>query len=145
MISWVSQHVTSIVDYCIIIHLYKQFVVVFTKQPKSNGLITRAEGSDVVLGCEATGHGVQNLMYEWKRVMKVLPSNVRRSNGGRNLTIISITKDDEGQYYCEISYKGNKVSSMKVQVSVKSKLLIQLSSSQVFYIQLNANRETISQ
>ena len=117
----------------------------FTKQPNSKGPITRAEGSDVVLGCEATGNGVQNLMYEWKRVMKVLPSNVRRSNGGRNLTILSITKDDEGQYYCEVSHKGNKLSSMRVQVSVKSKLLIQLNSSQVFYIQLNANRETINQ
>ena len=93
----------------------------FTKQPNSNGPIIRAEGSDVTLTCEATG--VQSLMYEWKRVTKSLPSNVRSSRG-RNLTIHNIKKKDEGQYYCEVSNGENKVSSMTVQVTVKSKLLI---------------------
>ena len=94
----------------------------FTKQPNSNGPITRAEGSDVILTCEATG--VQNLVFNWKRVAKSIPSNVRRSNGGRSLTIHNIKKNDEGQYYCEVSHEGNNVSSMTVQVTVKSKLFI---------------------
>ena len=91
-------------------------------QPNSNVPVTRAEGSDVVLTCEATG--AQNLTYDWKRVTKSLPSNIRRSNGGKTLTIPNIKKKDEGQYYCEVSHGGNNVSSMIVQVTVKSKLLI---------------------
>ena len=92
------------------------------KQPNSNVRVTRAEGSDVVLTCEATG--AQNLMYDWKRMTKSLPSNVRRSNGRKTLTIPNIKKNDEGQYYCKVSHGGNNVSSMRVQVIVKSKLLI---------------------
>ena len=92
------------------------------KQPNSSVPVTRAEGSDVVLTCEATG--ARNLKYDWKRVTKSLPSNVRRSNSGKNLTIPNIKKDDEGQYYCEVSHGRNNVSSIRVEVIVKSKLLI---------------------
>ena len=94
----------------------------FTKQPNSSGSITRAEGSDVVLTCEVSG--AQNLAYKWKRVTESLPSSARSSNGGRNLTIYNIKKHDEGQYFCEVSNGGNKVSSMRVQVIIRSKLLI---------------------
>ena len=92
----------------------------FTKQPNSSGPITRAEGSEVTLTCEATGA----LVYNWQKVSGSLPSNVRRSNEGRNLIIPNIKLNDEGQYYCEVSNGENKVSSMRVQVTVKGKLLI---------------------
>ena len=74
----------------------------------------------MTLTCEATG--AQNLMYYWKRVSESLPSNVR-SNGGKTLTILNIKNNDEGQYYCEVNNGGNNVSSMRVQIVVKSKLL----------------------
>ena len=89
-----------------------------TTHPNSNGDITVAEGSDVTLRCEATGEGTLN--YQWRRVSGSLPSNVRRSNRGRNLTIPNITVSDNGQYYCEVDNGGDSVSSMRVQVTARS-------------------------
>ena len=74
----------------------------------------------MTLTCEATG--AQNLVYDWKRVSGLLPSNVR-SNGGKTLTILNIKNNDEGQYYCEVNNGGNNVSSMRVKIVVKGKLL----------------------
>ena len=111
----------------------------FTKQPNSNGSITRAEGSDVVLTCEATG--AQKLMYNWERVSKSLPSNVGTSNKGRSLTIHNIKKNNEGQYYCEVSNGGNKVSSSTVQVTVKSELFL---TNSVVILIIQTERPSIS-
>ena len=94
---------------------------VITTHPNNNGPITVAEGSDVVLRCEATGNGTLN--YQWKKAPKSAPRNARMSNGGKTLTLCNIMISDSGQYYCEVDNGGESVSSMRVQVTVKSQLL----------------------
>lgn len=75
----------------------------------------------MILNCDTSGASVT---YNWKRVSsKPLPKMVTRSNGGKTLTIHNIKTADEGEYYCEVAKGGNSVSSMRVQVIVKSKLL----------------------
>ena len=100
---------------------------VITRHPNENGPITVAEGSDVVLRCEATGNGTLN--YQWRRVSGSLPSNARRGNNGQTLTLRNIQVDDSGQYYCEVNDGGEKVNSSKVPVTVKSQLLYNASQS----------------
>ena len=94
---------------------------VITRHPNKNGPITVAEDSDVVLRCQATGNGTLN--YQWRRVSGSLPSNARKGNNGRTLTLNSIQVDDSGQYYCEVDNGGERVDSSKAQVTVKSQLL----------------------
>ena len=91
-----------------------------TTHPNNNGPITVAENSDVTLRCEATGNGT--LKYQWRRVSETLPSNVRMSNGV--LTIRNIAVNGSGEYYCDINNGGDSVSSMRVQVTARSKSLI---------------------
>ena len=91
-----------------------------TRHPNDNGNITVAEGSDVTLKCTATGDGTLN--YQWRRVSGSLPSNSRvRRNG--NLDLFRIAVASSGQYYCEVSDDEGNVTSMRVQVTVKSKLI----------------------
>ena len=71
-----------------------------------------------MLRCRATGNG--KLDYHWMRVSGSLPKNTRMGNNGRRLTIRNITVSDSGQYYCNVSNIEGSVSSMKVQVTVKS-------------------------
>ena len=92
-----------------------------TTHPNNNGPITIAEGSNVMLRCEATGNG--GLNYQWRRVSGSLPSSARTSNGGQTFTIHNITVDDSGEYYCEVDNGGESVSSMRVQVTARSKSL----------------------
>ena len=80
--------------------------------------ITVAEGSDVMLRCGAVGDG--KLDYQWMRVSGSLPKNATTNPNGRRLTIHNITVSDSGQYYCNVSNNESSVSSMKVQVTVKS-------------------------
>ena len=94
---------------------------VITRHPNYNGPITTAEGSNVMLECQATGNGTLN--YRWRRVSGSLPSNARRSNGGQTLTLHNIVVNDNGQYYCEVDNGGEKVTSSRVQVTAKSQLL----------------------
>ena len=91
-----------------------------TKQP---GPITVAEGSNVELMCEATGNG--NLTYQWKRVSGLLPGSARERKTP-TLTIHNIKVNDSGEYYCEVNDDdgGDSVSSVRVQVTVKSESLI---------------------
>ena len=91
---------------------------VITIHPNDNGPITVAEGSDVVLRCRATGDG--SLTYQWRRVSGSLPENITISPNGRRLNIRNITISNSGQYYCNVSNNEGSVSSMKVQVTVKS-------------------------
>ena len=93
-----------------------------TTHPNNNGPITIAEGINVMLRCEATGNGTLN--YQWRRVSGSLPSNVGMSSGGQILTIRSIAVSDSGQYYCEVDNGGASVSSMRVQVTARSELLL---------------------
>ena len=95
-----------------------------TIYPGGNEPITIAEGNDVTLRCKATGNGTLN--YQWKRVSGSLPKNavITNINGGKNLTIHNITVKDSGRYYCEVDNGGDKVSSRRVQVIVKSELQI---------------------
>ena len=92
---------------------------VITRHPDVNGNITAAVGSNVMLGCTATGDGKLN--YQWRRVSGSLPSNTRRKNNGRTLIIRNVAVSDSGQYYCEVNDTGGSVSSMRVQVTVKCK------------------------
>ena len=103
------------------VYLITVALPVITRHPNENGPITVAEGSDVVLRCEATGNGTLN--YQWRRVSGSLPSNARRGNNGQTLTLRNIQIDDSGQYYCEVNDGGEKVNSSKVPVTVKSQLL----------------------
>ena len=91
-----------------------------TKHPNNNGNITVAEGSNVMLRCKATGDGI--LQYQWRRVSRSLPSNARMRNNG-NLDLINIAVPDSGQYYCVVNDTEGSVSSMRVQVTVKCKLI----------------------
>ena len=102
-------------------HLITVALPVITRHPNENGPITVAEGSEVVLRCEATGNGTLN--YQWRRVSGSLPSNTRRGNDGQKLTLRNIQVDDSGQYYCEVDNEGGNVNSSKVQVTAKSQLL----------------------
>ena len=83
--------------------------------------ITVAEGSDVVLRCEATGEGTLN--YQWRRMSGSLHNNVRLSDNNQNLTIRRISTDDNGEYYCEVDNGGTSVQSNRVQVTAKGQLL----------------------
>ena len=90
---------------------------VITRHPNYNGPITIAEGSDVILECQATGEGT--LKYHWKRV----PGSLSNSSGGQTLTLRNIGVSDNGEYYCEVDNGGEKVNSSKVRVTAKSQLL----------------------
>ena len=89
-----------------------------TTHPNKEGNIIVAEGSNVTLTCRATG--VEPLTYQWMRVSGSLPMNIKISNKGRRLTIYNITVSDSGQYYCNVGDNEGSVSSMKVQVIVRS-------------------------
>ena len=89
---------------------------VITTHPNNNGPIIVAEGSDVMLRCEATGEGTLN--YQWRRLSGSLPDNVQ-GNNTTNLTIFNITVSNSGEYYCVVDNGGTGVSSMKVQISAK--------------------------
>ena len=98
--------------------------LIITTHPNSNGPITVAEGNKVVLMCKATGSGTLN--YEWMRVSKQLPDTAKITDKGQTLTIGNIAVSDSGQYYCVVDNGGNSVSSMRVQVTVKSESLYKL-------------------
>ena len=84
--------------------------------------ITVAEGSNVTLSCGTTLNVTMN--YEWKRKSKSLPEvNVMESN--KNLTIYNIKTQNSGLYYCQVNITGITIRSMNVQVTARSKLLIQ--------------------
>ena len=91
---------------------------VITTHPNGKGNITVAEGSNVTLTCKATGD--EPLNYQWMRVSGSLLKNAKRGNKGRRLTIHNITVSNSGQYYCNVSNNEGSVSSMKVNVTVKS-------------------------
>ena len=81
--------------------------------------ITVAEGENVTLRCEADGSG--SLNYEWRRASGSLPYNTMRSAKGKQLIIYNLTVNDTGRYFCEVDNGGSSVSSIRVQVIVKSK------------------------
>ena len=93
-------------------------VPIITVHPNENGPITVAEGSNVTLRCRATGNG--SLTYQWMRVSGSLPKNAKTNPNGRQLTIHNITVSNSGQYYCNVSNNEGSVSSMNVNVTVKS-------------------------
>ena len=97
---------------------------VITRHPNHNGPITVAVGSNVMLKCRATGNGTLN--YHWRKVPGSLPTNARRSNGGKTLTINGIVVNDNGEYYCEVDNGGEKVTSLRVQVTARSQLHVKL-------------------
>ena len=93
-----------------------------TTHPNNNGPITVAEGNNVILRCEATGNGTLN--YQWRRVSGSLPGNTRMEDEGQNLIIYNIIAvTDSGQYYCVVNDTEGNVTSMRVQVTVKCKLI----------------------
>ena len=89
-----------------------------TVHPNENEPITVAEDSTVELRCRATGD--HPLTYQWMRVSGSLPNRVKTSNNGQRLTIRNTTVSDSGLYYCNVSNNEGSVSSMRVQVTVKS-------------------------
>ena len=91
-----------------------------TKHPSN---ATVAEGTGVVLRCKAIGNGT--LTYQWMKESGSLPMN-SISNGGKTLTMRSITVDGSGQYFCKVDNGGDKVTSRRAQVTVRSQLLCKL-------------------
>ena len=111
-------------------------VPVITVSPP--GPITVAEGNNVELKCRATGN--ETLTYQWMRVSGSLPNNTKGKTTP-TLTICNIAVSDNGQYYCEVNNDdGASMSSMKVQVIVKSKSLIIICIVSVKFV---AYRETL--
>ena len=107
-------------------HLFTPFLLytalpVITTHPNNNGPITVAEGSNVMLRCEATGEGTLN--YQWRRLSKSLPNKAKLSDNNQLLTITGITTNHNGEYYCEVDNGGTSVSSSRVQVTVKGQFL----------------------
>ena len=94
---------------------------VITKHPDSNGNITVSDSSNVMLRCEATGNGTLN--YQWRKVSGSLPSSASVTDNGKTLAVQSIAVLDSGQYYCIVNDTEGSVSSMRVQVTVKCKLI----------------------
>ena len=92
---------------------------VITIQPNSNGDIIVVEGNSVTLWCKAIGGGTLN--YQWTRVSESLPEVVLQNTADTHLMISNITVNDTGKYYCKVDNGGTCVSSMRVQVLVKSK------------------------
>ena len=74
-----------------------------------------------MLRCEVSGNGPLNFM--WIRETKQLPDTAEITDDGQTLTIGNIAVSDSGQYYCVVDNGGNSVSSMSVQVTVKSESL----------------------
>ena len=111
-IPYINKHYTNLITTAL---------PVITIHPNINGPITVPEGSDVVLKCEATGEGTLN--YQWKKESGALPRN-SKINGGQTITLHNLASDDSGQYYCEVDDGRNKVVSKRVQVTVKSQLLV---------------------
>ena len=89
-----------------------------TTHPNREGNITVAEGSNVPLTCRATGN--EPLTYQWMRVSGSLPKNTVTNPKGRKFTIHNITVSNSGQYYCNVSNNEGSVSSMRVNVIVRS-------------------------
>ena len=52
--------------------------------------------------------------------MRVSESLPKKGNNRQKLTIRNIAVSDSGQYYCNVSDNEGSVSSMKVNVTVKS-------------------------
>ena len=90
-----------------------------TIHPYNNGTIIATEGDDVVLTCKATGEELLN--YEWIRSSGSLSEIVLDKNGTQ-LIISDITVDDGGEYYCRVDIGGISLSSMRVNITVESKL-----------------------
>ena len=91
---------------------------VITRHPNDKGNITVTDGSNVMLMCNATGNGKLN--YQWRRVSGSLPTS---ANSGQNLAFHNIAVTDGGQYYCVVNDTEGSVTSMRVQVTVKCKLI----------------------
>ena len=87
----------------------------------NNGTITALDSTNVRLRCEATGEGT--LTYQWRKVSGSLPSSAVVESNGKVLYIRSITIVDGGRYCCEVNDDNDSVSSMRVQVTVKRKLI----------------------
>jgi len=94
---------------------------VITTHPNNNGPIIVAEGSDVVLRCEATGEGTLN--YQWRRLSGSLPDS-----NTTTFTVSNLTVSDSGGYYCIVDNGGTRVPSIKVEVTVKGKYSIVIMS-----------------
>ena len=71
-----------------------------------------------MLRCKATSN--ETLIFQWIRVSESLPKKAKKGSNGQKLTIYNIAVSDSGQYYCNVSNNEGSVSSMKVNVTVKS-------------------------
>ena len=106
---------------CVALLVFTTAVPIITRHPNSNGNITVADGDNLRLRCEATGNG--KLTYRWRKVSESLPRSASKRQGGVILLINSITIIDGGQYYCVVGDNNGSVSSMRVLVTVKRKLI----------------------
>ena len=85
----------------------------------NNRDITIAEGSNVMLRCEATGNVTMN--YQWRRESKLFPKMNVMGRNTQNLTIYNIKVQNSGKYYCEADIGAKTIRSASVQVTARSK------------------------
>ena len=92
------------------------------------GPIVVAEGSDVIMTCEASNDGKQRYDYQWKKGTELLPT-ANNNDGrytvarrGKYFIISNVTVSDSGHYHCQFNINGEYVTSFEVQVTVKSEL-----------------------
>ena len=106
----------------------------------NNGDITVAEGNNVTLRCEATVNVTMN--YEWSRELGSLPEMNVMGHNAQNLIIYNVKVQNSGQYYCQVEIGAEKIRSMSIQVTARSKLPI-TNCKLYLPFELIAHRETL--
>lgn len=92
--------------------------------PTGDPLVTALEGSNITLSCTEIS-SLPSAETVWKKMDEVINNTskykVSRNGPTYKLTIINVTKDDEGVYYC---YSENPLGARELEVvlTVKSKL-----------------------
>jgi len=82
------------------------------RRPQS---ITAASGSNVTISITAHGY---DLKYLWRKHHGLLSSNIVGQNSS-HLNIISVTFDNDGEYYCDVKdHWGHTVKSQKAMLAV---------------------------
>ena len=80
------------------------------------------ESTIVTLSCEATASGP--ITYQWRRSNGVITGDRFNGINTPTLTISSVTKDDEDEYYCTASYGVYVNGTSHVAESERAKVVV---------------------